>query len=162
MLSVVGDRWWRAELVTWSISEHCTMAKPIQCTWQSKFRAKFLSNFYGNSSKVLRQSCRPIIQLQSCHNNYSQIPTKSCLNLCPKFLQLHCQSEIQTSTTWQPIFECIFLQFLHNNHAYTLKQSYSPSIELQSWCGDLGQKPYNLKVTKPQRWAQALNFRLSL
>jgi hypothetical protein len=55
---------------------HCTMGSSIQCAWQPRFRVKSLSNFYGNSPKALQQSCRPMIQLQYCHNNYSQIPTR--------------------------------------------------------------------------------------
>jgi hypothetical protein len=127
---------------------HCTIRSSIQCTWQSRLRAGFLQIFHGNSPKALQKSWRATNHLQFCHRSNSQIPIESSLNSCPKSLQLHCQSEIQTLTTWQLDFECDYLQFLHNNLAYTLKQNCSPMLGLQIWCGDLRQKPKNLKVTR--------------
>jgi hypothetical protein len=71
---------------------------------------------------------------------------------------LHCLSEIQTLSDWQPDFRPNYLPFLLNNYAYTLKQSCSPLLGLQVWCGDLGQEPYNLEVTKLQSWADNTDF----
>jgi hypothetical protein len=62
---------------------------------------------------------------------------------------------------WQPNFRLNYLQYFLNNYAHTLKKSCSPMIGLQFWCGDLGQKPYNLKVTKLKSWAKTLKFRLT-
>jgi hypothetical protein len=72
----------------------------------------------------------------------------------------HCQTRFSPQTAWQPIFGCIFLHIFHNNSVAFLKQSCSPLIDLQDWCGELGQNPYGLKVTRPQSWANITNFRL--
>jgi hypothetical protein len=53
-------------LAVWSTSGHCTMASPLQCTWQPRFRAKLLLNFNGNTPKFLQQSCSCIVALQLC------------------------------------------------------------------------------------------------
>jgi hypothetical protein len=53
---------------------------------------------------------------------------------------------------WQSNFGLVFLQFFYNNQRGCLHQSYSPIIALQNWCGDLGQNPFCLEVTRPQRW----------
>jgi hypothetical protein len=60
---------------------------------------------------------------------YNRALTSCHLTVRPKF---------SFQTAWHPIFGCNYLQILHNNHAYTLKQSYYPLIGLQYWCGDLG------------------------
>jgi hypothetical protein len=57
-------------------------------------------------------------------------------------------------TAWKFNFECTFLQILHNNHANSLKQSYSPKIDLHSWCGDLGQILNNLEDVELQKLSQ--------
>jgi hypothetical protein len=45
----------------------------------------------------------------------------------PKLTQYPISLNFQTPITWQLDFECVFLSFLHNNHAYTLKQCCSLS-----------------------------------
>jgi hypothetical protein len=137
---------------------HCTMASPFQCIWHWEFGPHFLSNSYDNLSRALQQSWRATIQLHLCHSNHGQILAWSYLNSCSKFLWLHCLSEIQTLSDWQPDFRPNYLPFLLNNYAYTLKQSCSPLLGLQVWCGDLGQEPYNLEVTKLQSWADNTDF----
>jgi hypothetical protein len=59
---------------------------------------------------------------------------------------------------WQSNLGWDFLQFFLNNNAHTFKQSCSPIVGLQSWCDDLGQKPYALQVTKPQSGAFNTKF----
>jgi hypothetical protein len=54
---------------------------------------------------------------------------------------------------WQSNLGWDFLHISHKNMAWILKQSCSPIIGLQTCCGHFGQKPYALKVTKPQSWA---------
>jgi hypothetical protein len=61
---------------------------------------------------------------------------------------------------WQPNFRLNYLHYFLNNYAHTLKQSCSPMIGLQFWCGDLGQKPYGLKVTKLKSWAHNTVFQI--
>jgi hypothetical protein len=137
---------------------YCTIARCHQCTWQCNFRAIFLSDFYSNSYQVLQQSWRATNQLHLCHSIYGQILAWSYLNSCSKFLWLHCLSEIQTLSDWQPDFRLNYLPFLLNNYAYTLKQSCSPLLGLQVWCGDLGQILTDLKVNKLQSWAHNTKF----
>jgi hypothetical protein len=69
--------------------------------------------------------------------------------------------KFRLQTAWQPIFGCIFLQFLHNNHAYSLKQSYSPLIGLQYWCGDLGKILFIWKLQGLKVESIILKFRLN-
>ena len=63
--------------------------------------------------------------------------------------QGHCPTEIQSILAWQSNFRQDYLPISHKNKACTLEQIYSPLNALQLWCGDLGQKPYALQVTKP-------------
>jgi hypothetical protein len=121
----------------------------IQSDWQSNFRAIFLSNLHGNRSNSLQQKCRAICPLQLCNMMMPQKLIGSCLNLSLKLMASICQSDFQTYPTWQPDFRLTYLNISLNNYAYTFKQSCSPIVELQFWCGDLGQKPYALQVTKP-------------
>jgi hypothetical protein len=53
-------------LAAWSNSGYCTIASSHQCTWQSMFGLNFLSNFHGNMTDALQQSCSPIYHLHLC------------------------------------------------------------------------------------------------
>jgi hypothetical protein len=66
---------------------------PIQCTWQSKFRAKFLSDFYSNVTNTLQQNYSLIDQLQLWYIVHPQTVTGSCSELSLKLMLVHCQSE---------------------------------------------------------------------
>jgi hypothetical protein len=134
-------------LAVWSISGHCTMASSIQMNWQSDLRLDFLQILLGNSSEALQQNCSPIYHLHLCYSIPRQILTGLWSKWLTNLVLGHCQSEIQTSTTWQPDFECDYLQILHNDLAYTLKKICSPLLGLQIWCGDLGK---NLRIWRLQ------------
>jgi hypothetical protein len=99
-----------------------------------------------------------VIVLRSSYNIVIAILSKFLLNHALIHVQSHCSCTVslkfRIQPAWQPIFGWSFLQFLFNNYAYTLKQSCSPWLGLQVWCGDLGQNLFCLKVTRSQRWAQ--------
>jgi hypothetical protein len=132
----------------------------MQLVCQSKIRATFLLISCDNPIIPLHQSYSPINQLQSCYGDHAQTCVGSCSNLGSKIASSYCQTRFSLQTAWQPIFGCIFLHIFHNNSVASLKQSCSPLIYIQNWCGDLGQNPYGLKVTRPQSWANITNFRL--
>jgi hypothetical protein len=110
------------------------------------------------SSTLCTISYRPTVNLQLCHNAYHQIVTESHSKSSSKFTPSHCYWKFSPGIAWQPDFEGDYLQFFLNNYAYTFKQSCSPMIGLQFWCGDLGQKPYILKDTKLKSWAHNTVF----
>lgn len=89
---------------------------------------------------------------------HSQIVTGSCLKSSPKLALFQWSSGFQHGPAWQPNLRLNYLCLFLNNYAFLLKQSCSPMFGLQLWCGDLGQKPYTLKVTKPQSGAFNTEF----
>jgi hypothetical protein len=141
---------------------YCTMANGIQLAWQTDLKLDFLLFLFGNPSEALQQNCSTIYHLHLCFSIPRQILTGLWSKWLTNLVLGHCHSEIQTSTAWQPIFGSSFLQFLLNNYSYTLKQSCSPFIELQSWCGALRWILTDLNVIKLQGWAYNTDFRLSI
>jgi len=110
--------------------------------------------------------CSKVLKLQTSYN--STIGMKLIWALDQGLIHTQsrpCYTEklsFRMNPAWQSNLGWDFLQFFLNNNAHTFKQSCSPMFGLQLWCGDLGQKPYALKVTKPQSGANSLIFRLSI
>jgi hypothetical protein len=82
----------------------------LQSAWQSMFRVDFIPIFHGNTTNAMQQSCSPTNHFHFCYGIPSQIPTRSWLNLSPKFMQFHCQSEFRLQAVWQPILGSNYLQ----------------------------------------------------
>ena len=137
------------------------MAIAIQSSWQTMFNLNFLQICCGNRFNSLYQVYRPIVHLQLCHGAYHKIVTKFYSKSGSKFTPSHCSWKFSSGRDWQPDFELNYLSNTLNNYAYHLKQSCSPLIDLQIWCGDLGQNLLCLEVTRSQRWAQYTEIRLS-
>jgi hypothetical protein len=124
--------------VPWSWSGYCTIAQLHQSVWQSRFGVDLLPILCSDRTNSLYQSYSLINQLSLCYMVHPQKVTKSYPKSNTKFIQSHCHWKFRLKMTWQPDFGSDYLQFLHNNYAYTIKQSCSPLIGLQIWCGDLG------------------------
>jgi hypothetical protein len=135
-----------AELATWSL--HCT----IEFFFSAPDSQGLGSNLSQYSMATSWLASNKVVVWWSNNNLVIASMAKFLLDqgwfLVQSWLSITVSLNFRLQTPWQSDFECVFLPFLHNNYAYTLKQSYSPLIELQNFCGDLGQKPYNLRVTK--------------
>jgi hypothetical protein len=135
--------------------------KDHQPTWQRDLQGYLLPILCSNRASFLYQSYRATYQLQINYSDWAHLITRSWLNSTPKMALLHCKSEFQNKPAWQPNFELNYLWIFLNKWAHNLKQSCSPMIELQTWCGSLGQNLLCLEVTRSQRWAQYTEIRLS-
>ena len=71
----------RARGRSFSVTGYCTMGRPHQLAWQSKFRAVFLQILHCNFVNTLYQSCRVTNQLQSNYRDQTHLSTGSCLDL---------------------------------------------------------------------------------
>jgi hypothetical protein len=86
--------------------------------------------------------CSKIVELQTSNN--STIGIELIWSLDQGWIHTQrwlCYTEnlnFRVEPAWQPDFRLNYLWILLNNWAHTLKQSCSPMIELQTWCGDLG------------------------
>jgi hypothetical protein len=157
--SVVGGE--HSTLASWSLAGYCTMAKPIQGAWQLKFRANFLSIFYGILPKDLHQSCRATNSFTSTIGSELSWALDQGWILVQRWLCYTVSVKFRVQSAWHPDFRLNYLQFLHNDLAYTLKQNCSPIIELQNWCGALRWILTDLKAIELQSWAYNTDFRLS-
>jgi hypothetical protein len=117
--------------------------------WRARFSypdratsGQFFSNFCITTSSSL---CTKVADQCSSYNVSITTIAKFLLNHVQICAQSSCSAvsvwKFRLKMTWQPDFECDYLQILHNNLAYTLKQNCSPLFALQLWCGALGQKP---------------------
>jgi hypothetical protein len=143
-------------------SWHCTMVNGIQSVWQPVFRPDLLTNLYGNILKVLQQSCCPLYHLHLCYSSHGQNLARLVINCFQRWSNVTVSLKIQTITACQLNFRPDYLQYFLNNCAYTFKQSCSPIIRLQFWCGDLIWILTLLKATQPQSWAYNPDFRLNI
>jgi hypothetical protein len=104
----------------------------------------------------------PPTSYKFCYGNHSQICTGSQLNWLSNLEQSHCQLKVQTISVWHSNFNWVFLPTSHKIMAWILKQSCSPMLGLQLWCGHLTWILIILKATQPQNWAYNPDFRLSI
>jgi len=74
-------RRWASRAVDLIQLSYCTMGRPHQLAWQSKFRAVFLQILHCNFVQTLYQSCRVTNQLQSNYRDQTHLSTGSCLDL---------------------------------------------------------------------------------
>jgi hypothetical protein len=155
--SAVGQLRWRSDPIR--LLYH---GIAIQSSWQPKLELDFLRFLCGTRTSLLHQSCSATYQLQVCYGNHSQICTGSQLNWLSNLEQSHCQLKVQTISVWQSNFNWVFLPTSHKIMAWILKQSCSPMLGPQLWCGHLTRILIILKATQPQSWAYNPDFRLSL
>jgi hypothetical protein len=67
-------RWWSDPVQT------LYHGKWYSVDWQSKLELDFLSNFHGNLSEVLQQSCCSLYHLHLCYSSHGQILTRLVIN----------------------------------------------------------------------------------
>ena len=110
--------------------------------------------------------CSKVLKLQTSYN--STIGIELIWALDPN--QNRAQSSPHSTVTLKfnfkqsdsPSLIGVFLQISHKTMAWILKQSCSPMIGLQLWCGHLTWILTILKATQPQSWAYNPDFRLSI
>jgi hypothetical protein len=105
-----------------------------------------------NSLTCLHQYCRPRYQLQFCYKDLTQLSTQFLTIWSPSSCNFTGGHNSVFSGHWQSIFMPIYIQFLYNIKAQSLKQSSTPIIALQNWCTDLEQNLHESRDTKLQRW----------
>jgi hypothetical protein len=128
--------------------------RPDRALWSSIFSQIHMATWSTLCSKIVEQYTIYNIAIWCCHKK----PLDHVWNWAWSWCQSTVSLKIQTLTAWHPDFEHDYLQIFHKNMACTLKQNCSPLFALQLWCGALGQKPYTLKVTKPQSWVHNTVF----
>jgi hypothetical protein len=110
--------------------------------------------------------CIKIVVLHTSYNFATWCCHKKSLNSIQNRAQSSSHNTVilkfKPQTVWQPIFDWVFLQISHKTMAWILKQSCSPKIDLQLWCGHLSWILTILKATQPQSWAYNPVFRLSI
>jgi hypothetical protein len=110
--------------------------------------------------------CIKVVELQTSYTSAIGIELSWALDpgwiLVQRWLCYIVSLKFRVQSAWQPDFRLNYLQFFHNNLAYTLKQNCSPMLGLQIWCGALRWILTDLKVIKLQSWAYNPDFRLSI
>jgi hypothetical protein len=133
---------------------YCTIRVPIQ----SPDSHSLEPNFSKVSLVTHSTLCSKVSELQTSYNSTIGIGLIWALDqglIQPQRWLCYTENlNFRVKPAWQSNFRLYYLQYFLNNNAHILKQSCSPMLGLQVWCGDLGQNLFCLKVTRSQRWPQ--------